>query len=188
MADPIEYIFDPSILEDLDLSEYDITFEDGASVTCPEEDFMLRPLSTADYEKGFTDVLSQLTRVGEVTKTNYLDRFNQMKVAYGYYPIVIEHTKGNNGNGKIVGTGMLEIEQKFIHSCALRGRVEEVVVDKEYRGKKFGKLVLAVVTALSKKLKCYKTTLECKVENVDFYNKFQYKEDPEKFMQRRFRD
>ena len=49
----------------------------------------------------------------------YSERFNQMKLAYGYYPIVIEHTKAKNGNGKIVGTGMLEIEQKFIHSCAL---------------------------------------------------------------------
>lgn len=188
MSNSVEYMFEPSILNDLDLSEYDITFEEGASVANPEEDFVLRPLSSSDYEKGFTDVLSQLTRIGEVTKSDFTERFNQMKVAYGYYPIVIEHTKANNGNGKIVGTGMLEIEQKFIHSCALRGRVEEVVVDKEYRGKKFGKLVLAVVTALSKKLNCYKTTLECKVENIDFYNKFKYKEDPEKFMQRRFRD
>ena len=42
-----------------------------------------------------------------------------MKNAYGYYPIVIEDTQADGGLGKIVGTGMLEIEQKFIHSCAL---------------------------------------------------------------------
>ena len=52
MSDSVEYMFEPSILNDLDLSEYDITFEEGASVANPEEDFVLRPLSSSDYEKG----------------------------------------------------------------------------------------------------------------------------------------
>lgn len=107
-----------------------------------------------------------------------------MKKNGDYYVIVVEDI----ASGKLVATGMLEIEQKFIHSCALRGRVEEVIVDEEYRGKRLGKLILGLVTTLSKKLGCYKTTLECKTENLPFYEKFHYKKDAEHFMQLRFRD
>ena len=48
-----------------------------------------------------------------------IDRFDSIKAAGCYYPLVIEDSSANNGNGKIVGTGTLEIEEKFIHSCAL---------------------------------------------------------------------
>nr|CAB3250127.1 glucosamine 6-phosphate N-acetyltransferase-like [Phallusia mammillata] len=183
------YIFDSKLLDDLDLSEYGIKFESNGLSPCkPEPGIIIRPLSTHDFDKGFTNVLSQLTRLGDVSKKDFLDRFQGMQKAGCYYPLVVEDTEANEGQGKIVGTGTLEIEQKFIHSCALRGRVEEIVIDSEYRGRKFGKLVLGLVTALSKKLNCYKTTLECKVENIPFYGIFNYKEDSEKFMQLRFRD
>ena len=45
----------------------------------------------------------------------FSDRFNSMKKDGSYYIIVVEDVASE----KIVATGMLEIEQKFIHSCAL---------------------------------------------------------------------
>ena len=182
------FSWDSKLIEDLDLSEYGLNFEKDFSPTKPEEGITVRPLSRDDYQKGFPDVISFLTKVGTVSEKDFCARFDSIKAAGDYYTIVIEDVNANNGNGKIIATGTLEIEQKYIHSCALRGRIEEVVVDEKYRGRKFGKLVLGILTALSKKLNCYKTTLECKEENVDFYGIFGYKEDPEKFMQLRFRD
>jgi len=180
----INHLFDTNILNDLDLSEYGCDFKDDFSHLNPEEGFITRSLNDQDFEKGFTELLSQLARLGTVTKTDFLNRFNSMKKDGSYYIIVVEDVASE----KIVATGMLEIEQKFIHSCALRGRVEEVVVDHEYRGKKLGKLILGVITKLSKKLGCYKTSLECKTDNLPFYEKFGYKKDPEHFLQLRFRD
>ena len=47
------------------------------------------------------------------------------------------------------------VEHKFIHSCALRGRIEDVVVLDSYRGKGLGQMIVAACTELSKKLGCY---------------------------------
>nr|XP_002129237.3 glucosamine 6-phosphate N-acetyltransferase-like [Ciona intestinalis] len=184
------FMFDAALLQDVNLTKYGISFKDDKQTpTNPEPGIVIRPLAADDFEKGYTDVLAQLTKVGEVDQAAFTARFEAMKKAGFYYPIVVEDTQVDNGKGgKIIGTGTLEIEQKFIHSCALRGRVEEVVVDSEYRGRQLGKLILGIITELSRSLKCYKTTLECKMDNIAFYEIFGYKEDPEKFMQLRFRD
>jgi len=184
MGDTTEYLFEKELLKNLDLSKYGVEFKGDFSVLNPDDDFVTRPLSNQDYEKGFTELLSQLTKIGTVSKKNFIERFNGMKKNGDYYVVVVEDLSTN----KLIATGMLEIEQKFIHSCALRGRVEEVIVDQEYRGRKLGKLILGVVTSLSEKLGCYKTTLECKTENLPFYEKFEYKKDSEHFMQLRFRE
>lgn len=59
-----------------------------------------------------------------------------MKASQDYLICVIEDTRTQ----KIVGTGSLILEQKFIHECALKGKIEEVVVDNTYRGRELGKL------------------------------------------------
>ncbi|XP_039263823.1 glucosamine 6-phosphate N-acetyltransferase-like [Styela clava] len=181
--DSIVYMFDSKLLEGLDLTQYNVC----SSYLKPGDGLILRPMSTKDFQKGFIDVVNQLTLAGDVTEEKFQDRFNSMKKAGCYYPLVVEDTEADSGRGRIVATGTLIVEEKFIHTCALRGRVEEVVVDSKYRGQKLGKIILAVVTALSKKLTCYKTTLECKVENIGFYQIFGYVPDEEKFMQCRFR-
>lgn len=184
----VQFMFDSNLLKDLDVDQYGISVskDDPSSYLKPAEGLILRPLSTKDFQKGLVDVLNQLTRAGDVTEESFQDRFACMKKVGDYYPLVVEDT--NVDGGRIIATGTMIMEQKFIHSCATRGRVEEVVVDKGYRGQKLGCLILATVTALSKKLGCYKTTLECTVENVEFYQKFGYVPDAEKFMQCRFRD
>ena len=181
------FLFDPSLLKDLDLSEFGIKFEPGFSLTKPYDSIVVRPLEREDYEKGFPKILTHLTNVGSVSEEMFEKQFDLLKSADGYYPIVVEDTAGNKGNGEIVGTATLEIEKKIIHSCASRGRIEDVVVNPSYRGRKLGKILVGTLTLLSKKLKCYKTTLECKDDNIPFYNVFGYKKDSEKYMQLRFK-
>lgn len=59
-----------------------------------------------------------------------------MKSQGGYYVTVIEDTRIN----RIIGAATLVTELKFIHNCALRARLEDVVVVDTYRGKQLGKL------------------------------------------------
>lgn len=59
-----------------------------------------------------------------------------MKSAGCYYITVIEDTR----SGRLIGSASLVTELKFIHECALRGRLEDVVVNNTYRGKQLGKL------------------------------------------------
>jgi len=87
-----------------------------------------------------------------------------------YYIIVVEDTH----TGEVIGTATLLMEQKFIHDCAKRGRVEDVVVSDQHRGKQLGKLLLTVVTLLAKKLECYKITLDCRDQMISFYESLGY--------------
>ena len=97
-------------------------------------------MQSDDYKHGFFDVLGQLTTVGKVTETTFKNQFNKMKSSNGtYYPTVIAE-KSTGDSEKIIGTATLVIERKFIHNCAKRGIIEEVIVSDLYRGKSLGRL------------------------------------------------
>ncbi|CAL9701931.1 unnamed protein product [Knipowitschia caucasica] len=177
-------LFDPALLQELDWSNNGISFSPFISPSKPGEGLILRPLCIADFNRGFFKVLSQLTQTGDVTPEQFIKKFDHMKKTGDYYVIVVEDTH----LGQIVATATLITEHKFIHSCAKRGRVEEVVVTDVCRGKQLGKLLVATLILLSKKLECYKITLECAPKNVTFYEKFGYKASDETYMQCRFFD
>lgn len=100
-----------------------------------------------------------------------------------YYLIVLEDTKLE----KIVASGTLIVEQKFIHEAAVRGRIEDIVVDNSCRGKKIGKLIVETLILLSERLGCYKTSLECKDPLLTFYTQFGLKrEDNQNYLCKRF--
>ncbi|XP_040591690.1 glucosamine 6-phosphate N-acetyltransferase isoform X1 [Mesocricetus auratus] len=175
-------MFDPSLLTEVDWSQNTATFSPAISPTNPGEGLVLRPLCTADLNKGFFKVLGQLTETGAVGPEQFMRSFERMKKSGDYYVTVVEDVT----LGEIVATATLIIEHKFIHSCAKRGRVEDVVVSDDCRGKQLGKLLLSTLTLLSKKLNCYKITLECLPQNVGFYQKFGYTVSEENYMCRRF--
>ncbi|XP_005986542.1 glucosamine 6-phosphate N-acetyltransferase isoform X2 [Latimeria chalumnae] len=177
-------LFDPTLLHELDWSQNTASFSPSISPLNPGDGLVLRPLCTADLNRGFFKVLSQLTKAGDVAPEQFIKKFEHMKEAGDYYAVVVEDTT----LGQIVATATLIIEHKFIHSCAKRGRIEEVVVSDECRGKQLGKLLMSTLTLLSKKLDCYKITLECLPKNVAFYQKFGYLASEETYMQLRFFD
>ena len=177
-------LFEPSLLKELDWSCNTVSFSPPISPCSPGEGLVLRPLCMADFNRGFYEVLSQLTQTGDVTPEQFTKKFEHMKKTGDYFVIVVEDTN----LGQIVATATLITEHKFIHSCAKRGRVEEVVVSDVCRGKQLGKLLVSTLTLLSKKLDCYKITLECAPKNVAFYQKFGYGASEETYMQSRFHD
>lgn len=97
-----------------------------------------------------------------------------MKVLGDYYVTVIEDTRSK----KIIGAASLIIERKFIRGCALRGRLEDVVVNETYRGKQLGKLIVLTVTLLADHLGCYKMSLDCKDKLIGFYTSLGYVLEP----------
>ncbi|XP_032662626.1 probable glucosamine 6-phosphate N-acetyltransferase isoform X1 [Odontomachus brunneus] len=154
-------LFNPTILEKLSLPATD--------------GLLIRPLKSTDHEKGYLVLLSQLTDVGNnITKDQFLNRFFSIKAAGGYYIVVIEDIY----TGKIIGCATLLVEQKFIHNCGLRGRLEDVVVDNNYRGKSLGKLVVTIIVQLSRYFHCYKLSLDCTDRLVPFYENIGFKREP----------
>ena len=73
-------------------------------------------------------------------------------------------------------------------STGIRGRIEDVVVSDEYRGRQLGKLLLETLTILGREFGCYKMSLECKDSLIKFYGQFGYvKDEGNNFLQQRFK-
>ncbi|KAH8342127.1 hypothetical protein KR059_012609, partial [Drosophila kikkawai] len=185
------YLYDPSLLIKLDFHRSPAKFKPFISAANPGEPWMkVRPLKDTDYDRGFLQLLSQLTHVGNVNRTQFLSnfiilltfkefiliiiffpaRFSQMKASGDYFVTVIEDTRKN----EIIGAASLVIERKFIHNCSVRGRLEDVVVNDTYRGKQLGKLIVVTVSLLAEELGCYKMSLDCKDKLIKFYESLGY--------------
>ena len=70
---------------------------------------------------------------------------------------------------KIIGTITLFIEQKIIHEGMCVGHIEDLVVNKKYRGMGVGKILLNHVIDKSKLNKCYKCILDCDTTLENYY-------------------
>lgn len=176
-------LFDLQLIKDIDWETKKASFRDGVSCHSPGDNLVLRPLNTGDYDKGYMSLLSQLTSIGDVDRDLFEERFRSMKACSDqYYIIVIEDLT----NGQIIGAASLVKELKFIHSAGWRGRIEDVVVNSNYRGKQLGKLLVETLTLLGKNVGCYKLSLECVEDNYGFYNSHGYKRDGQLFLVQRF--
>ena len=78
-------------------------------------------------------------------------------------------------DGKLIACGTLLYETKLIHNISKVGHIEDVCIKKEYRGKRLGKQLIAYMATLAKEKGCYKVTLYCEDNNVDFYRKCDFK-------------
>ncbi|GJP29825.1 hypothetical protein CLOM_g7704 [Closterium sp. NIES-68] len=117
------------------------------------------------------ELLSQLTSIGAVTEEQFKDQFALFSQrATDYHVMVIEDTV----NSRVVATGTLLIELKFIHSCGEIGHIEDIVVHSSVRGKHLGQRIIQTLTDLAKKQGCYKVILDCDEKNVEFYKKCGY--------------
>lgn len=120
------------------------------------ENYTIRPLCRSDYQRGFLDVLSVLTRVGECSLEEWNERYDWMyRRNDEYYLLVI-----CDGTGRIVGTGSLIVERKFIHSLGLVGHIEDIAVESGQQGKKLGLRMIHALDHVAKSVGCYKVCFE----------------------------
>ncbi|KAG2172873.1 hypothetical protein INT43_000223 [Umbelopsis isabellina] len=137
--------------------------------------YTLRPLQVGDYERGFLNVLKVLTEVGDHTKAQWLERFNYLKQhSYEYFTIVIVDEAKNT----VVAAGSVIVERKFVHLNGLVGHIEDIAVDGNQQGKKFGIKIIEALKYIGEHTGCYKVILDCSEKNIPFYEKcgFTHKE------------
>jgi glucosamine-phosphate N-acetyltransferase len=122
---------------------------------------MFRKLEYTDYNRGYLELLSQLTSVDNVSYdqfTNFVDKLNSDHQVWVYCV-----------NNKILVTGTLVKEQKLIHGYSKYGHIEEIVVDNSLRGQGYGKRIVDFLVSQAKD--CYRVNLNC-IENLEeFYKK-----------------
>ncbi|KAJ8770536.1 hypothetical protein K2173_018027 [Erythroxylum novogranatense] len=139
----------------------------------PEKKFQVRKLEILDINKGFIELLKQLTICDSVSHKEFEERFHEI-CSYGddHLVCVIEDDK----SGKIIATGSVFIEKKFIRNCGKVGHIEDVVVDSSARGLQLGKKVIEFLVAHACSMGCYKVILDCSTENKAFYEKCGFKQ------------
>ena len=171
-VDPTKsYLFDKTLLEQLDYTSSDINTKHQLSASNPGQGLYMRSLCQDDNHKGYLELLSELTTVGDVTEQMFTERFNAMKSCLNtYYIVVVEDIAVS----RIVSTSTLVVEHHMNSSFEItkKGRIEDVVVADTHRGKRLGQLLLETLILLAEKVNCNEVSLECKDRTVDFYARF----------------
>ncbi|PGH14625.1 hypothetical protein AJ79_02960 [Helicocarpus griseus UAMH5409] len=135
------------------------------------EGYTIRPLCRSDYSSGYLDVLRVLTSVGDFTVEQWNERYDWMaKRSEEYFLLVI-----CDGEGRVVGTGSLIVERKFIHSLGMVGHIEDIAVERGQQGKKLGLRIIQALDYVAQMVGCYKSILDCSEANEGFYVKCGFK-------------
>lgn len=130
-----------------------------------KQTYITKLLDENDYYNGFLELLSQLTIV-DADKISYKDFCNHLKKISSKI-IVLQRLNDN----KIIATGSLFIENKFIHNLGSVAHIEDVVVLDEYRLNGLGKKIITELVQMARDMNCYKIILDCSDENIEFYKK-----------------
>lgn len=127
----------------------------------------IRKLEVDDYNKGFVELLGQLTSTGNITFNMFEERWMDVRKNPDQAILVIENLKTN----RIVAAGTLLIERKFIHEGGTCGHIEDIVVDTTQRGQNLGKRIVEKLRTVGEDAGCYKVILDCDEKLVGFYEK-----------------
>lgn len=93
-----------------------------------------------------------LTTVGEITEEAWNQRYDWITSRNDeYYMLVV-----CDGADRVVGTGSLIVERKFIHSLGMVGHIEDIAVEKNQQGKKLGLRIIQALDFVAAHVGCYK--------------------------------
>ena len=133
------------------------------------EEVTIRELKEDDIQKGFLKTLDTLRQTSSITQEKALEIFKEIKINPKHIIIIAEL------NGEIIGTTTLLVEPKFIHQGGKVGHIEDVVVRKEFQGRKIGQKIIKFVLQIAKNQGCYKTILDCSDDVKSFYEEIGFK-------------
>lgn len=126
---------------------------------------MIEPLATYDYNKGYRELIMQLTlNVENQSFTEFCDSL--LKTTNKVY-VIRDQTQN------VIATGSLFIEWKVTGKKA--AHIEDVVVHKNHRGFGLGGIMLENLIEIAKHEGCYKIILNCDEKNMGFYEKYGFK-------------
>lgn len=125
-------------------------------------------LTKDDYDKGYFELLMQLTKCEKPSKEGFLKRLDLI-YKIGNTSIIV-----GERDSKIVSSISLIFEYKFIRNLGIVCHVEDVIVSDDCRGLKLGSKLLDMARKFAKDMNCYKIILDCDVSVKGFYEKQGY--------------
>ncbi|AQK54821.1 putative glucosamine 6-phosphate N-acetyltransferase 2 [Zea mays] len=130
----------------------------------------IRRLECSDHERGFVALLSQLSPCPDLTTSVFATRFAEL-AAQGDDHIILVAEDPSASDRRILATGCLFVERKFLRGCGKVGHVEDVVVDAAARGRGLGLRIVRRLVEISRDAGCYKVILDCTPELRAYYAK-----------------
>jgi glucosamine-phosphate N-acetyltransferase len=123
--------------------------------------YIIRNLTDADYDK-YLYLINQF-RPTVFTVEEYKDVLNKINTHSTIW--VVDY------NNELIGTTTIIYEYKFIHNIVKLAHIEDVCIDKNYRNKGIGNLLMNFIVDEAKKENCYKIILDCDEKLENFYKK-----------------
>lgn len=124
---------------------------------------MIRKITLHDYST-YTNLMAQLATHFETYDYNVFKRlFEHLPSNYHIFMYELD--------GTVIGTVKILIEQKWYSEASYVAHIEDVVIDKVYRGQGYGKTLMEYVVEFCKGEGCYKAVLYCSEHNSPFYEK-----------------
>ncbi|XP_020089653.1 probable glucosamine 6-phosphate N-acetyltransferase 2 [Ananas comosus] len=133
----------------------------------------IRRLEISDHAKGFVELLGQLSPCPALSADDFRDRFGELAALGDDHLVCVAE---DPRSGRIVATGSVFVERKFLRGGGKVGHVEDVVVDAAARGLGLGHRVLRYLSDYAKAAGCYKVILDCTPELKGFYEKCGFEE------------
>ncbi|KAE9968059.1 hypothetical protein EG327_011200 [Venturia inaequalis] len=127
--------------------------------------YTLRPMCRGDYGRGYMDVLRVVGRTGWVGEDVWEERCEWLRTMSSTYFILVVV----NSEDRIVASGTLMMERKFVHNLGTVGHVEDIAVARDQKGKKMGLRVLEALVHVAQTAGCYKTMVNCAEANEAFH-------------------
>ena len=122
------------------------------------------------------------TRIREIREADYLDykeligsnisnafflSFVRDVLNDSHVIVIVE----NDDSSALIGTGTLLIEEKMTHGGCKMGHIENVLVERTFRGCGQGEKLVEHLLNLAKSKGCYRVDLNCSSELESFYRK-----------------
>jgi glucosamine-phosphate N-acetyltransferase len=132
--------------------------------------YLIRYLNYDDYYNGFISLIEQFKEEKlYISYEEFKNKLDEINNNINHFIFVIIY------NNNVIGSGTLFIENKFINQCGKVGHIEDIIIDKKYRGKSLGKVLLQKLIDEAKNNNCYKVVLNCDEKLINFYQKNNFK-------------
>lgn len=136
-----------------------------------DQSYSIRELKVKDYENGFLDCLTELTIVGDISKDKFIETFNKRKTVGVFTAVAVD-----DKTKKILGTGSVFYEPKFIRNCSWKAYIEDISVASHTQKRGVGKAIVSFLKDKALEDGCYKVVLTCNEKTKGFYEKNNFKQ------------
>lgn len=140
--------------------------------------YSVEPAIVFDYNETFLTLLNELSP----TSINYPEAIQVLNTRLEHLQdqtFIAWYGKKYRGGvtcDYMVGTASVHLHRKFSHGGRFAAQIEDVVVTEKHRGKGVGAILVEKCVEWASIYNCYKISLSCAADNVEFYTKLGFRQ------------